>query len=127
MIKGQKQHNSDFQSHFSASSIGRILLNFFFIEKYKRGERLLLLTYSNNFDFSKRGTNFQPSILKGPKGHKYFMAIFVALWSYLLTVWTIKFQFHIKLVAFRIKSTYPILYSYSLSVMVKLMHSSSQF
>ena len=33
----------------------------------------------------KRGLNFQPSILKQPKDQNIFMAIFVVLWSYLLT------------------------------------------
>ena len=37
-IEGRKQQNSDFQSHFSMSKINRILLNFFFIEEYKKKE-----------------------------------------------------------------------------------------
>ena len=35
-IEGQKQQNSEFQSHFSMSKIDRILFILFFIEKYKK-------------------------------------------------------------------------------------------
>ena len=35
-IEGRKQQNSDIQSHFSMSKIDGILLNFFFIEEYKK-------------------------------------------------------------------------------------------
>ena len=35
--------------------------------------------------FSKNGPNFLPSILKWRKGEKYFEAVFIVLWPYLLT------------------------------------------
>ena len=50
-LKVEKQHNSDFQSHFSMSKIGGIFLNFFSLKNIKKEDQLLLLTYFDNFDF----------------------------------------------------------------------------
>ena len=50
-IEGQKQQNSDFQSHFSTSKIDRILLNFFSLKDIKKVVQLLLLLYFDNFEF----------------------------------------------------------------------------
>jgi hypothetical protein len=80
-IEGRKKHNSDLQSHFSMSKIYGIFLNFFFIEEYQKRRP----TFINNvfwllwllmYFFTKNGPNFWPSILKQPKGQKYFYGSF---------------------------------------------------
>ena len=43
--------NSYFQSHFSASKINRIFLNFFSMKKILLGDQLLVMTFFENFDF----------------------------------------------------------------------------
>ena len=51
VLELKKQHNFDFQIHFSMSKIGGILLIFFSLKNIKKGDQLLLLTYLDNFDF----------------------------------------------------------------------------
>jgi hypothetical protein len=40
-----------FKVIFLCQKIDRILFNFFFIEEYKKGEQLLLMSYFDNFNF----------------------------------------------------------------------------
>ena len=44
-IKGQKQHNSDFQSHFSMSKISRIFLNFFSLKNIKKAKNIFMAVF----------------------------------------------------------------------------------
>ena len=50
----------------------------FFIKEYKKKEsnfyygHIFIIFISNVVCFTERGPNFQPSILEGPKGQKYF-------------------------------------------------------
>ena len=64
----------------------------FFIEEYKREDQLLSLIYFDNFDFLSTllslVLNFGPILTsnsKRPKGQKYFIAVFIVLWPFLLT------------------------------------------
>ena len=47
----QRLQNSDFQSHFSASKINRIFLNFFSVKNIRPGDQLLEMKFFENFNF----------------------------------------------------------------------------
>ena len=49
-LKVENNPTSDFQSHFSMSKIGGILLIFFSLKIIKKGDQLVLLICIDNFD-----------------------------------------------------------------------------